>query len=67
MDSFLLLLIIAAVTGGGFLAWMYTKPGKKMAGKPVIAVRLKQESEYGHVKFSVYIKCCCRRWFLSGA
>lgn len=29
MDSFFVLLIIASVTGGGFLAWTYTKPGKK--------------------------------------
>jgi hypothetical protein len=28
MDSFFVLLIIASVTGGGFLAWTYTKPGK---------------------------------------
>lgn len=29
MDAFLLLLIIAAIVGGGLLAWTFTKSGKE--------------------------------------
>lgn len=32
MNDFLLLLILAALVGGGFLAWTFTKSGKKWLG-----------------------------------
>ena len=37
MDMLSLVFTISAIVGGGFLVWLYTKPGEKMARKSIIS------------------------------